>query len=142
MNTDIALQSAVHYSSIAVYVLAVVLGLDAVRHLFQSSHPPIIKELIAILLASCVLLCIAFVGMQTYWVTALEFNDISDAEALGWLIHDWVNGISHLSFVVSVRVFILWNQLKLHGTTYRRISDTKCAVQPDGECKLRTKTAS
>lgn len=98
-------------SSLVVYFAAVVFCFITLREVKYSHHPKAIKTLSYSLLALSLSMTLTFIVIQIAWVIHNHSDDITQPEAFGWVVYDWLNGITHLAFILSVRVFLCWKIL-------------------------------
>lgn len=131
------MQASIHYASIVIYVLAILLALDTVRHVLKSEHVSIMKELLVTMLVTSGALAGCFSAMQIIWTVSGEYAYTTEWESIGWLLHDWMNGISHLAFILAIRVFVRWDEIGKHLLRYRHIVDDNCILIKTAKCSLR-----
>ena len=98
----------VNFASTLLYVMAAGFAGLVLWELRGSYRSAPLRIIAASLLSLSLLTCLAFIVLNGLWIVEQAWRDLSDASNVGWIVWDWLNGISHLSFVLAVRVFVQW----------------------------------
>ena len=74
------------------------------------------------------LLSITFVSLQISWVINEGFEKVLTAEAVGWLIFDWINALAYFLFVRIIQIFIQWKKAACCNCSFTNNCNRRCEV--------------
>jgi len=110
MNNETLIQSA----SLVVYALVVVFSLITLREAAIHQRDKAVCIVVQSLMLLTVAMALIFMTLQWQYVMNKSWVGVPQAEVVGWIAHDWVNGVTHLAFVLAARVLVHWD-LKPHA---------------------------
>lgn len=99
----------VQLASLSVYVATIVWGGLAFVDIRRSHQARSVKYIAAGLTTLSIMTATMFVIAQIPWILEQQWRVSSVADTLAWLLHDWLNGLSHLALVLAVRAFVRWD---------------------------------
>jgi hypothetical protein len=106
--TSLSVDQVIQLLSIAVYLVAILYAGFAVSDIRRSSHSISVKYIASGIVALSTCTAIMFIAAQIPWALTEAQEQISFAEAISWLMYDWLNGFAHLLMILSVRSFMRW----------------------------------
>lgn len=106
--STLGIDTLVQMASLVVYVLAIGWALVAAFDIRHSHHPAPTKYVAAALTALTAATAVVFIVAQIPWLIEQQWRVMSTAEAMAWLIYDWLNGLAHLATILVIRSFMRW----------------------------------
>ena len=115
--SSLSADSIVQLLSITVYLAAIIWSGFAVLDIKKSSHGIGVKYIASGIVFLSASTSVMFIAAQIPWALAENQEQISFAEAISWLLYDWLNGFAHLAMILAVRSFMRWeNRMPcMHG---------------------------
>lgn len=131
-------EAIAHLASFVLYIANLVLIIQISR-LLKCVQSESLRKMLSFFLSVTVVMCLTFMAVQSLWVVNYGFEPMVTLEAIGWLIFDWLNGLAYLSFVLSIRLAILWKPscetcIARHSCPKRHSSCFAISQQQVGEC--------
>lgn len=100
----------VQLASLSVYAATLIWGGLAFRDVACSEHPRSVRYIAFGLVTLSMMTAAIFIVVQWTWIVQQQWKILSLAETLGWLMYDWLNGLTHLAIILAVRAFMRWEQ--------------------------------
>lgn len=98
-------------AALVVYIGVLVYGSIALYESRITHHPTHIRYAIMSLVALSMSVSAIFSVMQVSWIYSSVWQNLSAVDNIGWMVYDWVNGMAHLAFILTARVFLSWKIL-------------------------------
>jgi hypothetical protein len=94
-------------ASIIVYAVTIIASVFAYIETYSLAPRSIEQMSARVLLSLTIVMSCAFVFNQSMYIANNSFSDVPFAEVIGWLLFDWANGLTHLSFALATRIAIV-----------------------------------
>ena len=82
---------------------------ESMRHIKDCKSRKCSQSIIYTLLIATMIKAIAFCLLQADWIINDYDSGIDDVASLGWMLFDFLNGLTNLMIIVAVRVYLKWN---------------------------------
>lgn len=96
------------------------IGVGVVR-LWNTVLHGMFKSIIWIFYILLTIQIVVFIVFQIQWVLDSQNENVGDIAAYGWAFYDYVNGLTHLAFVIATNLYLGWKTEDYQRHRYHKV---------------------
>jgi hypothetical protein len=98
----------VGYGTLTLYIMVFIFSLSTAYTVFKNTKDKTYKNIMYSLISLSIFSSLFYSIAQLFWIINNHEAKITDYESLLWAVSEWTLGITLLSYILALRVFVNW----------------------------------